>query len=112
MLIFPKQHQEPFSWRIEAPGQLPGSGTSPALGEFRLELSSHSLNGGTWSVTRKLNQSSTGGLSLGLSGHSLNRGTWLVTRKVNQSRTGELSLGLRAILQENGGAWLVTRTSL
>ena len=55
------------------------------------------------------NQSSTGGLSLTLSGHSLNGGTWLVTKKMNQSRTGGLSLGLRTILRENGGAWSVTK---
>ena len=64
MLIFPKQLQEPFSWRMEAPGQLPGRGTSLALGELSLELSGHSLNGGTWSVTRKRNESSTGGTHL------------------------------------------------
>ena len=56
-------------------GQGPGCGTSPALGELSLELSGHSLNGGTWSVTRNLNQFSTGGLNLELSGHSLNGGT-------------------------------------
>ena len=62
-------------------GQGPRCGTSPALGELSLELRGYSLNGGTWSVTRKM----------------------------NQSRTGELSLGLRAILRENGGAWSVTK---
>ena len=66
---------------MEAPGQLPGSGTNLALGELNLELSGHSLNGGTWSITRKM----------------------------NQSRTGGLGLGLRAILQENGGAWSITK---
>ena len=55
------------------------------------------------------NQSSTGGLGLELSGHSLNEGTWSVTRKMNQSSTQGLSLGLRAILQENGGTWSVTK---
>ena len=25
VLIFPKQHREPFSWRMEAPSQLPGT---------------------------------------------------------------------------------------
>ena len=49
------------------------------------------------------------GLSLELSGHSLNGGTWLVTKKMNQSSTGGLSLGLRAILRENGGSWFVTK---
>ena len=49
------------------------------------------------------------GLSLELSGHSLNGGTWSVTRKMNQSRTGGLGLGLGAILRENGGAWSVTK---
>ena len=78
---FPKQHREPFSWRMEAPSQLPVSGTSSTLGELILELSSHSLNGGTWSVTRKM----------------------------NRSRTGGLSPGLRAILRKNGGAWSVTK---
>ena len=62
-------------------GRGPGCGTSPALAELSLELSDHSLNGGTWSVTKMMNQSSTGGLSL----------------------------GLRAILRENGGAWSVTK---
>ena len=62
-------------------GQGPGCGTSPALGELSLELSGHSLNGGTWSVTKKM----------------------------NQSRTGGLGLGLRAILRENGGAWSITK---
>ena len=71
--------------------------------------SSHSLNRGTRSVTKKRNQSSTGGLSLELSGHSLNGGTLSVTKKMNQSRTGGLSLRLRAILQENGGAWSITK---
>ena len=66
---------------MEAPGELPGSGISPALGELILELSGHSLNGGTWSISKKMNQSSTEGLSLGLS----------------------------AILRENGGAWSVTK---
>ena len=37
------------------------------------------LNGDIWSGTRMWNQSSTGGHSLELSGHSLNGGTWLVT---------------------------------
>ena len=62
-------------------GQGLGCGTSPALGELNLELSGSSLNGGTWSVTRKM----------------------------NQSRTGGLSLGPRAIFRENGGAWSVTK---
>ena len=66
---------------MEVSGQLLGSGTSLALGELSLELSGHSLNGGTWSVTKNM----------------------------NESRTGGLSLGLRAILRENGGAWSVTR---
>ena len=44
-----------------------------------------------------------------LKAHSLNRGTWSVTKNLNQSRTGGLILGLRAILQENGGAWSVTK---
>ena len=66
---------------MEAPGQLPGRGTSLTLGELSLELSGHSLNGGTWSVTRKM----------------------------NQSRTGGLNLGLRSILRENGSAWSVTK---
>jgi len=61
--------------------QGPGCGTSPTLGELNLETSGHSLNGGTWSVSRKM----------------------------NQSRTGGLSLGLRDILQENGGAWSITK---
>ena len=55
------------------------------------------------------NQSSTRGLSLELSGHSLNGRTWSVTKKMNQSSIGGLSLGLKAILQENGGAWSVTK---
>ena len=55
------------------------------------------------------NQSSTGGLSLELSGNSLNGGTWSVTRKMNQSSTGGLGLGPRAIFRENGGAWSVTK---
>ena len=62
-------------------GQGPGCGTSPVLGELNLELSGHSLNGGTW----------------------------LVTRKMNQSSTRRLSLGLRTIFRENRGAWLVTK---
>ena len=37
------------------------------------------LNGDIWSETRMWNQSSTGGLNLELSGHSLNGGTWSVT---------------------------------
>ena len=61
-------------------GQGPGCGTSPTLGELSLELSGHSLNGGTCSVTKKM----------------------------NQSRTRGLNLGLRAILRENGGTWSVT----
>ena len=61
--------------------QGPGCGTNPALGELGLELSSHSLNGGTWSITKKM----------------------------NQSRTGGLDLGLGAIFRENGGTWLVTK---
>ena len=60
-------------------GRGPRCGTSLALREISLELSGHSLNGGTWSVTRKMNQSTTGGLGI----------------------------GLRAILWENGGAWSV-----
>ena len=59
----------------------PGCGTSPTLGELILEMSGHSLNGGTWSDTRKM----------------------------NQSRIGGLNLGLRAILWENGDAWSVTK---
>ena len=55
------------------------------------------------------NQSSIGGLGLEMSGHSLNGDTWSVTKKMNQSRTRGLSLGLRDILWENGGAWLVTK---
>ena len=55
------------------------------------------------------NQSSTRGLGLELSGHSLNGGTSSVTRKMNQSSTGGLSLRLRVILRENGDAWLVTK---
>ena len=86
-----------------------GCGTSPALGELSLELSSHSLNGDIWLVTRMWNQSSIGGLSLELSGHSLNGGTCSVNRNMTQSITGGLSLRLRAILQENGGAWSVTK---
>ena len=66
---------------MEAPGQLPGSGTSPELGELNLELSGYSLNGGTWLVARKMNRSSTGGVSL----------------------------ELRAIFWENEGAWSVTK---
>ena len=66
---------------MEAPRQLLGIGTSLALGELSLELSGHSLNGGTYSVTRKM----------------------------NQSRTEGHRLGLRAILWENGGAWSVTK---
>ena len=66
---------------MEVPGQLPERGTTLALGELNLELSGHSLNGGTMSVTRKM----------------------------NQSRTGGLGLGLRAILRENGGTWSVTK---
>ena len=62
-------------------GQGLGCGISPTLGELGLELSGHSLNGGTWSLTKKM----------------------------NQSRTRGVSLGLRAILQENGGAWSVTK---
>ena len=62
-------------------GQGLGCGTSPTPGELSLEPSSHSLNGGTWLVPRKMNQSSTGGLSL----------------------------GPRVILRENGGAWSVTK---
>ena len=67
------------------------------------------MNGGTRSVTRNLKQSSTGGLDLELRGHSLNGSTWLVTKNLNQFRIGGLNLGLRAILRENGGAWLVTK---
>ena len=52
-----------------------GCGTSPALGELILELSGHSLNRGTWSVTKKMNKSSTGGFILELSGNYLNGGT-------------------------------------
>ena len=40
------------------------------------------LNGDIWSETRMWNQSSTGGLNLELSGHSLNGGTWLVTQNL------------------------------
>ena len=32
MLIFLKQHREPFSGRMEAPGQLPGNQPSLGLG--------------------------------------------------------------------------------
>ena len=49
------------------------------------------------------------GLGLELSGHSLNGGTWSVTSKMNRFSTGGLSLGLRAILWENGGAWSITK---
>ena len=66
---------------METSGQGPGCGTSPALGELILEMSGHSLNGGTWLVTRKMNQSSSRGIGL-----------WP-----------------RAILRENGGAWSVTK---
>ena len=62
-------------------GQGPRCRTNPTLGKLSLELSGHSLNGGTWSITRKMNLSTTRGLDL----------------------------GLRAILQENGGAWSVTK---
>ena len=62
-------------------GQRPGCGTSSTLEELGLELSGHSLNGGTWSVTKKMNQSSSGGLGL----------------------------GMRAIIRKNGGAWSVTK---
>ena len=36
---------------METFGQELGCGTSPTLGELILELSGHSLNGGTWLVT-------------------------------------------------------------
>ena len=62
-------------------GQGLGCGISPTLGELSLELSGHSLNGGTWSLTKKM----------------------------NHSRTGGLDLGLGAIFRENGGTWLVTK---
>ena len=55
----PKQHT--FSWRMETSGQVPGCGTSLALGELSLELSSHSLNGDIRSSTGIWNQSNTGG---------------------------------------------------
>ena len=67
------------------------------------------LNEDIWLGTNMWNQSSTGLLNLELSGHSLNGGTWLVNRKMTQSSTGGLSLRLRAILWENGGAWSVTK---
>ena len=54
-----------------------GCGTGPALVELSLELSGHSLNGGTWSVTRIMTQSSTGKFSIGqprAEGHS--SGEW------------------------------------
>ena len=55
------------------------------------------------------NQSSIRELSLEMSCHSLNGGTWSVNRKMTKSSTGGLSLRLRAIIQENGGAWSVTK---
>ena len=59
-------------------GQGPGCGTSPSLGELSLELS-----GGTWLVTRKMNQSRTGELNLGLTeGHSLGEWRCLVSYQV------------------------------
>ena len=55
------------------------------------------------------NLSSIGGLSLELSGHSLNGGTWSINKNMTQSSTRGLSLRLRAIIRENGGAWSVTK---
>ena len=55
------------------------------------------------------NQSNTGELSLELSGHSLNGDTWLVNSKMTHSSTRGLILRPRAIIQENGGAWSVTK---
>ena len=55
------------------------------------------------------NQSNTGRLNLELSDYSLNGGTWSVTMKMNRSSIGELSLEMKAILRENGGAWSVTK---
>ena len=67
------------------------------------------LNEDIWLGTNMWNQSSTGQLNLELSGHSLNGGNWLVNRNMTQSSTGGLSLRLRAIIQENGGAWSITK---
>ena len=67
------------------------------------------LNEDIWLGTKMWNQSSIGGLSLELSGHSLNGGTCLVNRKMTQYSIGRLSLILRAILRKNGGAWSVTK---
>ena len=67
------------------------------------------LNEDIWLGTKMWNHSSTKGLGIGLSGHSLNGGTSLVNKKMTQSRTGGLSLRLRAIIQENGGSWSVTK---
>ena len=55
------------------------------------------------------NRFSIGGLSLELSGHSLNGGTCSVNTKMTHSSTGGLHLRLRAILRENGGTWSVTK---
>ena len=38
----------------------------------------------------------------------MNGGTWSVNRKITQSSTGGLSLSLRAVIWANGGAWSVT----
>ena len=67
------------------------------------------LNEDIWLGTKMWNQSSNGRLNLELSGHSLNGGTCSVNKKMTQYSTGGLSLRLRAIIRENGGAWSVTK---
>ena len=66
------------------------------------------LNGDIWSETRMWNQSSTRGLNLELSGHSLNGGTWSVTRNLPSPALG-IQPGADDHSPENGGTWSVTK---
>ena len=66
------------------------------------------LNGDIWLRTKIWNQSNNGGTQPRADQPFLNGGTCSIAKKMNQYRTGGLILGLRAILQENGGAWSIT----
>ena len=90
-------------------GQGPRCGTSLALGELNLELSSHSVEWGHLVTDHDVEPVQHWGTQP--------RAEWtffewrhLVSyQKMNKSSIGALGLGLRAILQENGGAWSVTK---
>ena len=90
-------------------GEGPGFGSNPALGKLNLELNSHSIEWGHLVKDQDVEPVQHWGTQPRAELSFFEWGTWSVTRKMNQSRTGGLGLGPRSILWENGGAWSVTK---